>query len=120
MSFTNIRHIPVVVSGNSSGGGSTEVNASGELRIVKFYAATTGAYLKVVELVNGETVTLTGDTLAEKLVTGTATIKPRINTTDVSGAALGSDLVYPTVDYVNCILASGGVTSGANVHLYLR
>jgi len=51
-------------------------------------------------------------------VTGNATLRPRVNTTDVTGVALGTDYVYPIIDYVNCIVASGGVTSGANVHLY--
>ena len=125
----SIRHIPVAMVGDVHGSGDTVVRVNGELAMVKFYAATTGAYMKVVELVTNDGanlvdaggITLTGDTLMEQVVTGSKTFRPVIQATDVTGAGTSNATeLYPIVDYVECVIASGGVTSGGNVHLYVR
>lgn len=125
----SIRHIPVVISGDASGDGNTVVDVGGELTMVKFYAATTGAFMTVAELVANDGanlvesggITLTGDTIAIGSITGTATIRPVIQATDVTGAGTSNATeLYPIVDYVNCVIASGGVTSGGTIHLYVR
>ena len=128
----SVRHIPVVVSGDASGDGNTVVDCGGEIRAVKLIAATTGAYLKVEELITNDGsnfltntesdggITLTGNVIAESIITGSKTIRPLVNAHNVSGAATANVTeVYQCVDYVNCVIASGGITSGGTVHLYV-
>jgi len=118
--FVTARRIQEKLTTDSSGDGSATIDVSGELRMVKMYCSTTGAYCSVVELVQGESLTLSGDTLAEGIITANSTIRPYVNKVDVTGSSLGDTTVTsPVIDLVKVTVASGGDTKAANFYLYM-
>jgi hypothetical protein len=118
--YISVRQIMGKITANASGNGTTEIDIAG--RVVKeiVYASTTGAYVTIKELITGGELTLSGDTLFERVITGNATHIPVVNVTDITGSTIGAQYVQPTADRVLVTIASGGNLGRLETHIFVR
>lgn len=117
--FTRANKIIGRVTTDATGAGTLELDVAGQMVKHIVYAATTGTHVTIKELITGESLTLSGGTLFTRVITGSATHRPVVNQTNVTGSNLTST-EHPTVDKVIITVASGGNTKPVNAHIYVR
>ena len=118
--FIRVNKIIKALTTDSSGDASSEVDISGQVVKTVAYAATTGAYVTIKELIDSETVTVSGDTIFERVITASATHLPYVNATDITGSTLSSQYIHPTIGRAVITVASGGNAMGVNTYIYVR